>query len=266
MKRNSKVRQDISKRNSVETEEERAENRALWNTSRNGSRRRETGINRNRMRAMMKIRRKKRERRTRNTEVGRETGEEDLMINGVKRRRKIEKNKSRDFLLVNGEEKIIVDAKKSSLSGMELAIGRLKRGKRRKGVKVIDKASVNDALVDFGNEIEVRDRAVAGEIINRKRVFLVKGSDNGMFEGMTKGGFENGKINESGDRKDENVETRFEKSSGDEIKRASSIRRGQDSRTNLWGGSMKKGRKKRRGGGKAEEGEEKKTVGKKRKR
>src|SRR6267154_392447 len=106
---------------------------------------------------------------------------------------------------------------------MELAIGILKRGKRRKGVKVIDKASVDDAFENFGNEIEVRDRTVAGEIINRKRVFLVKGSDNGMFEGMRKDGFGNEQINESGDRKDENVETRFEKSGGDEIKRAGSV-------------------------------------------
>ena len=35
---------------------------------------------------------------------------------------------------------------------------------------MIDKASVNDALEDFGNGIEVRDRAVAAEIINRKSV------------------------------------------------------------------------------------------------
>ena len=40
---------------------------------------------------------------------------------------------------------------------------------------MIDKASVDDALEDFGNEIEVRDRAVAGEIINRKRVFFCEG-------------------------------------------------------------------------------------------
>src|SRR6267154_1751774 len=104
MKRNSRIRQQISERSSVETEEERAENRALLNTSRNGSRRREIGINRNRMRAIMKLRRKKRERRTRNTEVRRESREEDLMINGIESRRKIKKNKSRDFLLVNGEE------------------------------------------------------------------------------------------------------------------------------------------------------------------
>src|SRR6267154_169306 len=104
MKRNSRIRQEISERSSVETEEERAENRALRNTSRDGSRRRKMGINRDRMRAILKIRRKKRKRRTRNTEVRRESGEEDLMINGIESRRKIKKNKSRDFLLVDGEE------------------------------------------------------------------------------------------------------------------------------------------------------------------
>ena len=62
------------------------------------------GINRNRMRAIMKIKRKKRERRTRNTEVRRESGEEDLVVDSVEGRREIKKNKSRDFLLVNGEE------------------------------------------------------------------------------------------------------------------------------------------------------------------
>src|SRR6267154_2110860 len=104
MKRNSGIRQEISKRSSVETEEVRAENRALWNTGRNGSRRREMRINRNRMRAVMKIRRKKRKRRTRNPKVGRESGEEDLVIDSVESRRKIKKNKSRDLLLVNGEK------------------------------------------------------------------------------------------------------------------------------------------------------------------
>ena len=71
MKRNSRVREQISKRSSVETEEERAENGSLWNTGRDGSSGREMRINRNRMRAIMKIRRKKRERRTRNTKVRR---------------------------------------------------------------------------------------------------------------------------------------------------------------------------------------------------
>src|SRR6267154_2337319 len=104
MKRTSGIRQEISKRSSVETEEERAENRALWNTGRNGSRGREMRIYRNRMRAVMKIRRKKGKSRTRNTKVGRESGEEDLVVDRIwwsKGRREIEKNKSRDFLLVN---------------------------------------------------------------------------------------------------------------------------------------------------------------------
>src|SRR6267154_1754671 len=89
MKRSSGIRQEISKRSSVETEEERAENRALWNTGRNGSRRREMRIYRNRMRAVMKIRRKKGKSRTRNTKVGRESGEEDLVVDSVEGRREI---------------------------------------------------------------------------------------------------------------------------------------------------------------------------------
>ena len=110
-------------------------------------------------------------------------------------------------MLVNGEEEIIVSAQKSGLSRMEFAIGRLKREKRRKRVEMVNKASVDDALKDFGNKIEVINGAVAGEIINRKRVFFVEGSDNGMLEGMRKGGFRNGKINQSSNRKDENVKT-----------------------------------------------------------
>src|SRR6267154_537410 len=102
MKRSSGIRQEIGKRSSVETEEERAENRALRNTGRNGSRRREMRIYRNRMRAVMKIRRKKRKSRTRNTKVRRESGEEDLVVDSVEGRREIKKNKSRDFLLING--------------------------------------------------------------------------------------------------------------------------------------------------------------------
>src|SRR6267154_273530 len=104
MKRNSGIRQEISKRSSVETEEERAKNRTLLNTGRNVSRRREMRIYTNRMRAVMKIRRKKRKSSTRNTKVGRESGEEDLVVDSVEGGREIKKNKSRDFLLVNGEE------------------------------------------------------------------------------------------------------------------------------------------------------------------
>src|SRR6267154_3413768 len=98
MKRSSGIRQEISKRSSVETEDERAENRALWNTGGNGSRRREMRIYRNRMRAVTKIRRKKRKSRTRNTKVGGESGEEELVVDSIKGRREIKKNNRRDFL------------------------------------------------------------------------------------------------------------------------------------------------------------------------
>src|SRR6267154_1438597 len=126
-------------------------------------------IDRNRMRAVVEIGRKEGECRTGYAKVGGESGE-NMMIYGIEGRREIKKNKSRDLLLVDGEEEIIVDAEKSSLSGMELAIGRLKRGKRRKRVEMVDKASVDDALEDFGNKIKVGNRVVAGEIIDRKGV------------------------------------------------------------------------------------------------
>ena len=67
-------------------------------------------------------------------------------------------------MLVNGEEEIIVDAQKSGLSRMELTIGRLKRGKRRKRVEIVDEPSMDDALEDFGNKIEVGDRAVTSDV------------------------------------------------------------------------------------------------------
>src|SRR6267154_246493 len=171
VKRSRRIRQDISKRSSVETEKQWAENRALRNTSRDGSRGRKMRIDRNGIRAIVKIERKKGECRTRYAKVGGESGEKNMMINSIEDRREIKKNKSRDLLLVNGEEEIVVDAKKSGLSRMELAIGRLKRGKRRKRVEMVDKASVDDALENFETKIEVRNGAVAGEIINRKGVF-----------------------------------------------------------------------------------------------
>ena len=59
VKRSRRIRQEISKRSSIETEKERAENRALSNTSGNGSRGKNMRIDRNGMRAIVKIGRKK---------------------------------------------------------------------------------------------------------------------------------------------------------------------------------------------------------------
>jgi len=50
------------------------------------------------------------------------------MINGVKCSGKVKKNKCRNLLLVNGKKQVILNAKKGGFSGMEFAIGRLKRG------------------------------------------------------------------------------------------------------------------------------------------
>ena len=58
----------------------------------------------------------------------RESGQKDAMINGVKCSGKVKKNKCRNLLLVNGKKQVILNAKKGGFSGMEFAIGRLKRG------------------------------------------------------------------------------------------------------------------------------------------
>jgi hypothetical protein len=58
----------------------------------------------------------------------RESRQKDAMINGVKCSRKIKKNKCRNLLLVNGNEQVILYAKKGGFSRMEFAIGRLKGG------------------------------------------------------------------------------------------------------------------------------------------
>ena len=49
------------------------------------------------MRAVMKIRRKKGKSRTRNTKVGRESGEEDLVVDSVEGRREKEEQEQRLF-------------------------------------------------------------------------------------------------------------------------------------------------------------------------
>ena len=51
---------------------------------------------------------------------------------------------------------------------------------------MVDKASVDDALKDFGNKIKVGNRAVAGEIIDRKGVFLWRGVTTACLKGRGK--------------------------------------------------------------------------------
>ena len=55
--------------------------------------------------------------------------------------------------MINGEQNVIVNAKKSSFSRMKLTIGRLIRTESRKRLKMIGESRVDYALKRFGNEI-----------------------------------------------------------------------------------------------------------------
>jgi hypothetical protein len=58
-----------------------------------------------------------------------------------------------------------LDEVESSLGGMKMTIGRLKRSEGWKAVGVRGESSVNNSFKDFGDEVQVGDRSVAGEIV-----------------------------------------------------------------------------------------------------
>ena len=57
----------------------------------------------------------------------RETSNYDAVINDVKGRRKFKKTKRGDFLRTYNINKLVINIKKSSFSGMMLTVGRLVR-------------------------------------------------------------------------------------------------------------------------------------------
>jgi hypothetical protein len=59
------------------------------------------------------------------------------MVYGVKGCGKVKKDKCRNFLLVGGKKKVIVNSKKSSFSGMIFTVGRLKRAKGGKSFQMV---------------------------------------------------------------------------------------------------------------------------------
>ena len=69
---------------------------------------------------------------------------------------------------------------------MKFTVGRLERTNGRKRIKMLINFRVNDAFKDFGNEIEIRNRAVAGKIIGRKVVLFKTWANNCSFERMRK--------------------------------------------------------------------------------
>ena len=65
------------------------------------------------------------------TEVVRESGEKNRVVDSVKGSREVKKDKSRDLLMMGSEKEVIVYREKGSLSGVVLPKGRLGAGDSR---------------------------------------------------------------------------------------------------------------------------------------
>ena len=70
--------------------------------------------------------------RARDPKVEREASKEGVMINSVERGGKVKKDKSRNFHIVDGMKKIVMDAKEGGFGRVEFPEGRLKGGDGRK--------------------------------------------------------------------------------------------------------------------------------------
>ena len=82
-----------------------------------------------------------------------ESRKQDVVINSVKGGGEIEQDKSRDFAFVKGEKKVVLNPKKGGFSGVEFPVRGLKRGKGRKGMKMVGETGVNDTFDDFRDEV-----------------------------------------------------------------------------------------------------------------
>ena len=58
------------------------------------------------------------------------------MVNSIKSRGEIKKNKNRDMTTIRSKQKVIVDAKKSSLSRVKFTVTRPERAYGKKSLKV----------------------------------------------------------------------------------------------------------------------------------
>ena len=65
---------------------------------------------------------------------------------------------------------------------MKFSVGRLVAANGWERLKVGIHSRVDDTFKNFGDEVEVRDRAIIGEIVRREVIFLEKWSDNGFLE------------------------------------------------------------------------------------
>ena len=71
------------------------------------------------------------------------------------------------MLFIAGRKKIIVNANQGSLSRMKRSIGRLEWCERREEIEIRSHARLNDALEQFGDEVQIRYWSIAREVIFR---------------------------------------------------------------------------------------------------
>ena len=68
-------------------------------------------------------------------------------------------------MLIGSKKKIILNTKKSRFSRMKLTVCRLETANGRKRLKVGVDSRVDDTFKNFGNEVKIRDGAIAGKIV-----------------------------------------------------------------------------------------------------
>ena len=74
---------------------------------------------------------------------------------------------------------------------------------------------MDNAFKDLGNEIEVRNWTIAGEVIGRKVVLLKDGSNESMFEGGGEGSSKEREVYDGGYRMEEGRKAGFQEPGGD---------------------------------------------------
>jgi hypothetical protein len=75
--------------------------------------------------------------------------EKNLVVYGVKGCRKVQKDESRNFLLVTSSKEVVRHTQEGSFCRMEFSVSRLVRGYGRKGLQVVVDSVVYDAFENF---------------------------------------------------------------------------------------------------------------------
>jgi hypothetical protein len=173
------LREEGSKRGSVECEEEGAQDRALGDTTLENSWFRKVTTYRDHLSAVVKIRFEPLQRCSSDTKPVFKPMKKHSMVNSVESSREVKKNESSDFARVHSCNNIIVNGKKSSFSRVELTIGRLKRKIERVERKVLIYTFSNDTLNELRNKVKVRDWSEVSQVFNVERWLFQQRMDYG---------------------------------------------------------------------------------------